>query len=207
MLKDHALNLQDKGRWSWLEWTLATIAGYTLGMLALLPWVVGQAYAPQPALWMGGVAGAVLGGALGLAQWLVLRRHGQEVDARWLLASVIGGALGLAFGLAVGNAVSLAPPIDQVRGVPAPVLPLGVALQTAVTGALVGLGLGGAQWLALRRSLQLGPWWVLANGLGWMMGLGLGAMLAPLVGVIGALLIAGISGGVLSGIGLQRWLR
>lgn len=207
MLKDSALSIQDKSRWFWLEWTLATLAGYTLGILALLPWVVGQAYATPPALWIGGVAGAVLGGALGLAQWLVLRRHGQEVNAGWLLASVIGGALGLAFGLAVGDAVNLTPPINQVRGAPAPVLPLGVALQTAVTGALVGLGLGGAQWLALRRSLQLGLWWVLVNGLGWMVGLGLGAMLAPLSGVIGALLIAGISGGALSGIGLQRWLR
>lgn len=72
---------QDKLGMLWLEWTLATMLGYVVGTLAVLPFAAQLAYAAQPGWLVGAVGGAVLGIAIGSAQWLVLRRHGLAAGA------------------------------------------------------------------------------------------------------------------------------
>src|SRR4051812_46404549 len=92
----------------WLEWALATLIGYVVGTLAVLPLAVQLAYAAQPPWLSGAVGGAVLGAAVGGAQWLVLRRNGQGADGWWVLASVVGGVLGLTLGAALSDALAMA---------------------------------------------------------------------------------------------------
>jgi len=67
--------------------------------------------------------------------------------------------------------------------------------------------LGSAQWLALRRLIHPGGWWILVNGLGWMAGMILGAPLAEVISVIGALLVTGVISGAITGFAMQRWVQ
>ena len=78
----------------------------------------------------------------------------------WVLASTVGLAVGLgAVGLAVGGAVGGA-------------VALGLALAVAVVFAApsVGIALGIAQWLVLRRQVSRAGWWVLASTVGLVVG-------------------------------------
>src|SRR4051812_13891329 len=84
MFKENFIQRQGTTKLLWLEWTVATLIGYMLGILAIFPWMVGLAYAAQPTLLIGLAGGAVLGGAIGGAQWLVLRHHTRKVDGWWL---------------------------------------------------------------------------------------------------------------------------
>jgi hypothetical protein len=189
----------------WLTWTLATLAGYTLGLLAILNWVVRLAYAEQPPWLIGFAAGAVLGAVLGAAQGLVLRRY-TPVTVQWVLASIVGGALGLALGMPLADTLTL-PAEATMRGAATPAFPWQAAVQTSVTGAVVGVILGGAQWLLVRDRLGASGWWILVSALGWMAGLGLGAATVQAAGLIGAVLVSGFTGGVITGWGMQRWLQ
>jgi hypothetical protein len=207
MSKENSLRLQATAKFFWVEWTLATVVGYTLAILGILPWVVRLAYTAQPELVSGLAGGAVLGGALGSAQWLVLRRHAREVTGWWLLASIAGGLLGLALGMALADTIALPSLTATTREAAMRASAWRVALQTGVTGAVLGVVLGGAQWLVLRRSLRPAGWWILVNGLGWMAGMALGAVLAAPASVIGALLITSITSGAISGLPLQGWVQ
>ena len=63
--------------WStWFQWVLATTLGWLLGWL-----IVGQ---------------LALGGAVGIGQWLVLRRLLGQQTVWWILASTLGWAAGWA---------------------------------------------------------------------------------------------------------------
>jgi hypothetical protein len=198
--------MQLKASGLWLAWTLATLVGYTLGILAVLNWVVILTYADRPAWLIGLAGGAVLGGVMGIAQWLVLRRH-LPINAWWVLASIVGGALGLALGMPLAEALALPAVETTARGAATVAIPWPVVLQAGVTGAVVGFVLGGAQWLLLRHDLASTSWWIVVSGLGWMVGVGVGAALLPIVGLLGALLVSGLSGGAITGIVMQRWLR
>jgi hypothetical protein len=191
----------------WLEWTLATLIGYVVGTLAVLPWAVQLAYSAQPAWLANAVGGAVLGTAVGGAQWLILRRNRRNVDGWWVLASLAGGLIGLAFGTALSDAVAMTTARATDRETAALMVPVRAALAAGVTGAVFGLLLGGFQWLALRRPRGLIAWWIVANGLGWMAAMGLGAAVADRVTIIGALLVTGTVAGVITGIVLQWWAR
>ena len=73
----------------------------------------------------------------------------------------------------------------------------------ALGGALAGAVIGAAQWLVLRRSLKVGPEWILATALGVAIGDALGALLTGAGTGLGALLITGLSTGV--AVGLLQW--
>jgi hypothetical protein len=191
----------------WITWTLATVVGYVLGTLAILPWMVNLAYAAQPQWLLGLVGGALLGGAVGGAQWLVLRRYLLPVAGGWIWASIVGGTVGLGVGLAVADLLVLSTAGATTREALRQVGLLQVTLQAAVTGAIVGMGLGGAQWLALRNSTAGSGWWIFVSGLAWLVGMGVGALLADGLGVLGALLIAGLIIGAVTGLSLPGWLR
>jgi hypothetical protein len=204
---ENHMSVQHSRRWLWIEWTLATWVGYTLGVLAILPWMVQLAYAAQPGLLTGLAGGAILGGLVGGAQWFSLRRHVKGVVGWWLLASIAGGMLGLALGMALADMLTFPAATGMTREAAARIIPLATTLRTALTGAVVGLVFGGAQWLVLRRYLQTSGWWVIASGLGWMIGMGLGALLAEMAGVIVALLITSLISGVITGLVLQRLVQ
>jgi hypothetical protein len=197
----------DTRRTLWLEWALATLIGYVVGTLAVLPLAVQLAYAAQPPWLSGAVGGAVLGAAVGGAQWLVLRHIGQRADGWWVLASMVGGLLGLALGTALSDALAMATFRTQDRETAALMVPVRAALAAGVTGIVFGLLLGGCHWLALRAPRGLMVWWIVANGLGWMAAMGLGAAAADRVTTIGALLITGLIAGVATGIAMQWWIR
>lgn len=196
---------QDKLGRLWLEWALATMVGYGVGTLAVLPFAVQLAYAAQPAWLVGAVGGAVLGIAIGGAQWLVLRRHGLAAGGWWVLASLVGAAIGLALGTALADSLAPAAARPPDRETAARLALVQAAISAGVTGAVFGLAVGAAQWLVLRAPGGLSAWWIAANGLGWMAALGLGAALAEQVTVLGALVPAGAAAGVITGLALQRW--
>jgi hypothetical protein len=191
----------------WLEWTLATLVGYGVGILVALPWTINFAYAGQPEMLIGLASGVVWGATVGIAQWQVLRRHARQIDGWWVLATLVGAMLGLGLGMALAEAVNLPSLMVAERGASAFVHALPIVLQTSLTGAVVGVVLGAAQWLVLRRAIHPAGWWIIASGLGWMIGMGLGAALADVITIIGALLVTGIASGVLTGLAMQQIVR
>jgi hypothetical protein len=82
-------------------WVLVTIVGFGLGKL------IGESVAQgMPAVLGHGLSGAVIGASVGLAQWLVLRRHLARAEA-WVLANVAAWAVGWSLiSLAEGSAWS-----------------------------------------------------------------------------------------------------
>jgi hypothetical protein len=190
----------------WLEWMVATLIGYVAGALVVLPLAVQLAYAALPPWLVGGAGGAALGGLVGIAQWLVMRRSGKRTSGWWVPAGLVGGMLGLALGTALGDMLAQAAPPPVDREAAARMFPLGVALSNGITGALFGLFLGGAQWLALRRPRRVLGWWALANGLGWAAGMGLGAVVAAQGNTIAAMLITGAVSGAITAVVMQRWI-
>jgi hypothetical protein len=87
-------------------WVWASVAGGTVGgVLALaVGEVVGEASGFEVAVVVGGAA---LGASLGIAQWLVLRRHLPQAGW-WILASSVGLGLGFAMGRVLGGLVAQA---------------------------------------------------------------------------------------------------
>jgi hypothetical protein len=119
-----------------LRWTLANLAGWTVGLL------VGAWSSVTPLLCLGGL---LAGFTVGLAQWWALR---EALPVRrewigWTLAGAAAGLLGAAFAalLALFN------------------WNIGVAL----AGAALGAGVGTAQSLLLSRLLSRTGWWIAAN--------------------------------------------
>jgi hypothetical protein len=189
----------------WLAWTLATLGGYVVGILALLPAAVSLAYAAQLPLLIGLLSGAVLGATIGIGQWFVLRQR-TPVTASWVGASIVGGMIGMALGMAVEPTVPEVSPVrDATREAAAMVIPWRVAWQTALAGALFGVGIGLAQWRILRLYVRSAGWWIVVNGAAWMIGLGVGALLAGLITTIGALLVTGIIAAGFSAYHMEKW--
>ncbi|MAG37491.1 MAG: hypothetical protein CL878_14745 [Dehalococcoidia bacterium] len=115
------------------------------------------------------------GVGVGIAQWLVLRRH--VAVARWwvgstILGIVVSGAVGVAVWTAIGM-----------------ILPLSYSLGPLLYGQLVagsiwlGAAIGLVQWPLLRRHVPRAGWWVAASSVGVVMGAGaaLGAGVATVV--------------------------
>lgn len=190
----------------WLAWTLVTLVGYVVGIVAVLPFAITLAYASQLPLIIGLISGAVLGATTGLAQWLLLRRR-TPVTVAWVSASIIGGMLGMALGMTLVDGPT--PPTGELREAvrtgTAPLIPWRIVWQTSWEGAIFGVGMGMAQWHILRRFARSAGWWVSANGIGWMVGLGVGAALAPLITTLGALLVTGLLAAAITGYQMEKW--
>src|SRR3954471_5015255 len=88
-----------------LPWVLATVAGVVVGILSILTFVSGLALTGTSTVVVGIIGGVALGGGVGIAQWLVLRRHVRSA-IWWIVVSVIGGMLGVALGLLLSDALS-----------------------------------------------------------------------------------------------------
>ena len=146
----------------WFQWIAATALGWLVGWLIL------------------GEVG--IGAALGLAQWLILRREVFDVKVGWwILLSAAAWFVGweiITAGL---------------------VVPVGADLITSlVTGAVVGLLLGIGQWLLLRRWVHYASMWIPTNLAAWSV---------AFTGLVGGMLFAGVVGGAVTGLVLDMLLR
>ena len=131
--------------------------------------------------------GLVIGAAMGTAQWLVLRRRMAPVRW-WVVASIVGFGVGRLLGDAAAQGVS-------------------ASLGYALSGAILGVSVGLAQWLILRRHAAQAGWWVPACGLAWAVGwsiiglveeaAGLPTLTVYVVTSVGAAVVATITGTVL----------
>lgn len=120
-----------------------------------------------------------IGVAVGLAQWLVLRQVIRRAGW-WILASTVGWGIGWAI---------------IVTGLVVP--PNGTGLTALISGAILGIYIGLAQWIVLRRNVAQAGWWLPASIAGWMMGL---------LGLFGTILTGAVVG-VVTGLMLDWLLR
>jgi NhaP-type Na+/H+ or K+/H+ antiporter len=90
------------------------------------------------------LGGVVCGAILGVAAWLMLRLLAGSLG-RWVLVSTTGFTLGTVAGFSIAMAMLR----DDAVGV-------------LLGGAVIGLGLGVAQWSVLRH-LPRARWWIVAN--------------------------------------------
>lgn len=126
--------------------------------------------------WAFGVALGVevaIGAVVGVLQWLVLRPLIRR-DGWWIPASAAGWAGG------AGLVVFLLRPENPV-----------------VAPAIIGAGIGLAQWLVLRWQVSRAWWWIVVSILGWAVGM---------MGILGASL-AGAAAGAVTGVSLELLLR
>ena len=135
------------GRVLWLQWVLAGILGRVVSGA-----IVGYAY-PAMAARLGDIAAAIagvclLGMAVGVAQWFVLRQRIARTGW-WVLASTIGTA--------VGAYESVRFELLDLHVGP------GIELDPLLAGAVFGGLLAVLQWLALLWRVKRGYWWILAS--------------------------------------------
>ncbi len=158
----------------WTRWTVA----YALG------WIVGGAFSASmlPAL--------VGWGLLGLIQWLVIRTVLPHMGA-WIVLSALGGAIGIGTFAATevllqrydpptlwdameNPRTEVAPSADTSRRPSSPTGPTRgrpPALWVwPLAGGVVGMAMGTAQWILLRRRLGGAAWWIPANLVAWSAG-------------------------------------
>src|SRR5919198_6417027 len=79
------------GRWFWPAWAVAFL-GFPIGGAAATLLV-----GPIESIGAAVIAGALAGGVIGAAQWLVLRRR-LPLSALWVAATAGGMAVGMALG-------------------------------------------------------------------------------------------------------------
>ncbi len=157
--------LQQPG-WRFLAlWVLASLLG--LSLLSVFNYVAGKVagewYGGWSWLWYTGqvidrrvgiqTSGFLLAGVMiGIAQWLILRNYIKiKKTTWWILASSLGWIAGLiAWGL-FGEAVYYWWDLPRMP----------------INGAMIGAGLGLAQWFILRRQFRHAGWWVLTNAVAW----------------------------------------
>lgn len=147
------------GRGFWLRWVSASGLGLIIGFAVYFAFVVGFASELSVGLQIVSavVCGAILGAAIGIAQWLVLRRQVFQPH-HWLIASIVGGSVGGTVALVI-RVIVLADSTISFLG------------NLVIGGAIVGISLGIAGWLVLRRHVSRAGWWVLASAVGISLGL------------------------------------
>lgn len=122
------------------------------------------------------VFGLVIGAALGIAQWFVLRRWIPQTYL-WIFASIGGGAILAVLGFAMSEAVGG---------------PLG--------GVVIGASLGTMQWLVLRRWVSQAYLYLLASTAGFALALSAGEAVGFTVDGAAGWLVGGTTFGIVAGI-------
>lgn len=161
--------------WEW--WLLATVIGGFLGLaIAATTSVVSSNSESVNTVAPLYLIGALGGAALGLTQWLVLRRYIKHVGW-WIVATAIGAVIAWLIGLQVGVMLIL------IFFNNALFVKTSAALLSAIflLGTWAGTVLGFCQWLVLRTHVRNGALWIAASALAWG--------LALLVAWIGAALV------------------
>ena len=181
----------------WALWTLATAAGYSIGLYAgffLAHFLLGPI-----------MAAVAVGAGVGMAQRPVLQhrleprrshRWSPVDSAGWIFGCVIGTSVAFGIGLL---AVQAGPVEANELGAKDLVLPL------ACAGVLAGY----LQTRVLRRFVLESQWWIIASGVGWAssaLGLALFAPLGEAVYPVFAILIAPAAAGIILGGVTGAWL-
>jgi hypothetical protein len=176
--------------WSfWLKWFLACLAGFVVG----IPLFIGLSllFGDQPGsvVVQDAVTGVIHGAEFGIAQWLILRRHGHKVGW-WVGASIVGFMIGFPLTKTLFGALSSG------------------LIVAGGAGGVVGAIVGALQWLVLRGRVGRAGWWVLASTLAWMVSAVLGGVGALAAGVdVVADLLRVILDAALTGVGMVWLLR
>jgi hypothetical protein len=165
-----------------IQWVLASIIGWGIGFFVcegLKPFFYDITH-------LGG-DGLIIGAAIGIAQGLVVRRRIAPMG-RWVLVSALGFGVGKFLGEAAAG------------GMPA-------VVGSLLTGAIIGLSVGVAQWLVLRGKVTGAGWWLAANVAGWALGWSLISLVEEAEGMSTAMvyLIGGVgaaAAGIITGIAL-----
>lgn len=131
----------------------------------------------------------MVGLSVGIAQWIVLRRH-VERSGLWVLATILGTSISIVVASAMLHSIG-GETISSILANSVPKILANVSMMAAF-GAFIGL----AQWLVLRQRTSQAGWWVLANSLGWAAG-----------GATGLMLAIGIVVGAITGFVLVRLMR
>jgi hypothetical protein len=163
----------------WWQWILANALGELVGLGATFAIGVGlfSGLTDSPelaaALLSAGLmtaTGALEGGVVGLAQWLVLRKAIPGIGrGAWVLATIIGAVIAWFFGSIPMTMMSLSQPSAST---PASEPPQTVVLLLAAgMGLVAGLILSLAQWRVLRKQVEKAWLWLPANTLAWAAGM------------------------------------
>lgn len=164
----------DRGLWR--RWVAANSIGETVGLggAALAGLLVASFSDDGSSLLWRVIAFAVMvlagvfeGVAVGVAQWLGMRRALPEIKgSRWTLATALGAFIAWIMGMIpsfmMGN--------DNGMQGPGPSEEM-VIILAAGMGILLGPVLGIPQWVVLRRHLPSAGWWILANSAAWGIGM------------------------------------
>jgi len=147
----------------WLLWVLVNILGMfvvndllfrvTRGSIRIsygIQTIVGRGIVGW---WSSGLP--LVGIAIGIAQWIVLHSYVGKKSWWWILTTISGWVAGLFFlGMLPHYMIwSMEPVIAQALG-----------------GAAIGIFLGLAQWLFLRRQVRRALFWILVNMVSWASG-------------------------------------
>lgn len=166
-----------------IRWVVATTLGWVIGFFVCAAFkAILESFRSD---------GAVIGVCVGILQSIALRGRIKHTGW-WIVATVVGFAIGKF------AADAIAQSMDGAVGF-------------ALGGAAIGIALGAAQWLVLRRQLALADLWIPATALAWAVGWSListvdeveGGPTAStyLIGATGAAAAAVITGAAL------LWLR
>src|SRR5919202_2257841 len=129
------------GRCFWPAWGAAFL-GFPIGGTAATL-LVGPIESVGAAL----IAGAVAGGVIGAAQWLVLRQR-IPLSGLWVAATAGGMAVGMALGqVLLGDSTTIQPLL--------------------LRGLVVGAAIGAAQAILLRGMVPMPTTWAVVVALGW----------------------------------------
>ncbi|NJO40886.1 MAG: hypothetical protein HC769_07830 [Cyanobacteria bacterium CRU_2_1] len=178
----------------WLQWVCVTV----LGFLISLYWIeIG--FKPDIGLMQGAIGGTVVG----VAQTIVLRQRLPR-SWEWAFATIVGWCF--VDLLHVGVMGWVAPRTDAT---------MGRLYYGMLDGVQVGLIVGAAQWLAIRRSLSQAWRWILGTGTAWAVGLSCGWIVGGILRLKTHLFLGEVVGlafgwmmmGVLSGIVLVNLLN
>ena len=210
----------------WLRWVLANAVGEAVGLSTVLLvgfGVLGPRLGGLDGAWpavLGLVAGVLLGIfegiVVGAAQGAVLRLRLPEVSLRtWIIATVIGAMVAWGLGMLPSTMMNA----NASGGQAAAEMPEWLTyVMVAGMGAVAGVILALAQWVALRSQVRRAGLWLPANALAWLCGmplvfLGLGAIpagasvLQALPIVVAATTAAGAVVGAIHGLVLVKALR
>jgi hypothetical protein len=147
--------------WEW--WVLATVVGGLVGMgIAGIASVIAVNLGTVSTITLLHLVGALEGAALGVAQWLVLRRYIKHVGW-WIMATAMGAIVAWLIGLKVVVILMLMFMDDGMTGT----MPFALLKAVFLLGTWIGTVLGLAQWFVLRTHVRNGISWVFANALAW----------------------------------------
>ena len=190
-----ALNIErtSVGRAFWLRWELATVIGVVVGIALMFAGVGVLLNDAPPVVFRAGL-GAVFGTTLGIAQWLVLRRHLGVVGV-WVLLIIVGWV--------VFWTLNIAGAFPEGEGL------AGKTVEGLWHGLVFGALVGVAQSVALRGRVNGAGRWAIINGVCWSLSAAAGDAGNLLLGNPGGadLLIALLLACGLTGLGMMWLLR